>query len=110
MDFPGSLAEMGFSLDRRSRGVDHYARRPHRYLTFWVQVHPDGSALFTWEFAIAEYMARLGLQVGSDEHLNTFLYPRQDVRGPQDAVWLASQIDRTETLLRDVSLLEPGGP
>jgi hypothetical protein len=100
-------SELGFALERRARGVDHYARRPNRFLTYWVQVHDDGTALFTWEFAIGEYAATMGLQVGSDEHLNTFLFPRGDARGPQDEAWLAGQIETTELLLRSFSLIEP---
>jgi hypothetical protein len=104
MPFEATLGEWSFALDRESRGVRHYVRRPNPYLTYWVQVHEDGTALFTWEFAIGEYAATLDLQVGSDEHLNTFLFPRRDARGPQDLAWLASQIERTEALLRSVSL------
>ena len=100
-------SDLGFVLERRARGVDHYARRPNRFLTYWVQVHDDDSALFTWEFAIGEYAATMGLQVGSDEHLNTFLFPRQDARGPQDGAWLAGQIETTELLLRSFSVIEP---
>jgi hypothetical protein len=109
MTFEGTLAELGFRLDRESAGVRHYARRPNPYLTYWVQLRHDDTALFTWEFAIGEYAATRGLQVGSDEHLNTFLFPRQDARGPQDATWLASQLERTEALLRSVSLLDDAG-
>ena len=65
------------------------------------------SSGFSWEFAIAEFAAARGLQVGSDEHLNTFLYPRSDDRGPQDGAWLASRLERTEALLRSLSFLDP---
>jgi hypothetical protein len=106
VSFEEALAELGFTEERSSRGVRHYARRPTRFLTFWVQVHEDGGALFTWEFAIAEYVATLGLQVGSDEHLNTFLFPKEDVRGPQDPAWLAEQIDDAETVLRSMSFVD----
>ena len=107
--FEGSLRELGFTLERQTRGVDHFARRPNRFLTYWVQAHDDGSALFSWEFAIGEYAATMGLQVGSDEHLNTFLFPQRDARGPQDAAWFAGQIETTELLLRSISLLDPDG-
>jgi hypothetical protein len=106
VSFDESLSRLGFRLDRETRGVRHYARRPNPYLTYWVQAYGDGTALFSWEFAIAEYAATLGLQVGSDEHLNTFLFPREDARGPQDPAWLASQLERAEALLRGVSLLD----
>jgi hypothetical protein len=109
VSFDEALAGLDFQLDRETRGVRHYRRRPNPYLTYWVQAHQDGTALFSWEFAIAEYAATLGLQVGSDEHLNTFLFPREDARGPQDPAWLASQLERAEALLRRVSLLDPEG-
>jgi hypothetical protein len=109
VSFDEALAGLGFQLDRETRGVRHYRRRPNPYLTYWVQAHQDGTALFSWEFAIAEYAATLGLQVGSDEHLNTFLFPREDVRGPQEPAWLASQLERAEALLRRVSLLDLEG-
>ncbi len=106
MEFDAVLRDLGFKLERDNRGVRHYAQRPTRYLTYWVQAHEDGTALFSWEFAIAEFAAARGLQVGSDEHLNTFLFPRTDARGPQDPAWLAGQIETTEMLLRSVSLLD----
>ena len=110
MDFEEALAQLGFIEERSSRDVRHFALRPNPFLTYWVQVHGDGDALFTWEFAIAEYMATLGLQVGSDERLNTFLYPREDTRGPQDPAWLVEQIDRVEAVLRSISFLDhPSG-
>jgi hypothetical protein len=106
--FEEALARFGFSLDRESRGVRHFVRRPNRYLTYWLQAREDGSALFTWEFAIAEFAADRGLQVGSDEHLNTFLFPREDTVGPQEPTWVAAQIERTEARLRSVRLLDDG--
>jgi hypothetical protein len=106
MSFEDTLGQMGFVLERDTRGARHYARRPTRYLTYWLQVHDDGTALFSWEFAIGEFAASRGLQVGTDEHLNTFLYPQEDARGPQDPAWLASQLERTEALLRSISFLD----
>ena len=107
MDFETVLRDLGFTLERETREVRHYAQRPTRYLTYWVQLHADGTALFSWEFAIGEFAAARGLQVGSDEHLNTFLYPQEDSRGPQDPAWLASRLEVTEALLRSISLLDP---
>jgi len=108
VSFEEALRRLGFRLARQAKGVRHFAKQPNAFLTYWVQVHPDGGALFTWEFAIAEYVATLGLQVGSDEHLNTFLYPKGDDRGPQDPAWLAGCIDRAEAALASVSLLSAG--
>ena len=105
VDFEEVLAKLGFREAQERRGVRYFIASPSEFLTYWVHLLGDGTALFTWEFAIAEYMATLGLQVGSDERLNTFLFPREDARGPQDPAWLAAQIERTEALLRSVSLL-----
>ena len=107
MDFEEALARQGFREVQERRGVRFFRASPSEFLTYWVHLQRDGSALFTWEFAIAEYMATLGLQVGSDEHLNTFLFPREDVRGPHEPAWLAAQIERTEAVLRSVSLIAP---
>ncbi|MGH2739012.1 MAG: hypothetical protein ACRDH6_00795 [Actinomycetota bacterium] len=105
MEFEDALRDLGFGLEQEKRDLRSYAKRPNRFLTYSVLAYADGAALFTFEFAIAEYMATKGLQVGSDEHLNTFLYPQRDARGPQDAGWLAEQIDRTEALLESISFL-----
>lgn len=109
MEFEDALRDLGFTLDQAKRDVRSFTKRPNRFLTYSALAYPDGTALFTFEFAIAEYMATKGFQVGSDEHLNTFLYPKMDARGPQDAAWLAQQIDRTEALFQSISLLEAGG-
>ena len=105
-EFEQVLRDLGFFLEREGRGIRHYARRPTAYLTYWVHAHDDGTALFSWEFAIGEFAAARGMQVGSDEHLNTFLYPRVDARGAQEGAWVASQLERTEALLRSISLLD----
>lgn len=110
MDLEEALRGLGFTRSRRARGIVHYAHAPNRYLTYFVQDPGDGTLLFTWEFAIAEYAAALGLQVGSDEHLNTFLYPREDARGPRDPAWVAAQMDRVEETLRRFSLVDADGP
>jgi hypothetical protein len=107
VEFERALRDLGFTLSRRSRGADHYTRQANPYLTYTVQALDDGSALFTWEFAIGEYVAQLGMQVGSDEHLNTFLYPRDDAVGPQDAGWVLAQMDAAEARLGSISLVDP---
>jgi hypothetical protein len=104
--FEEALARFGFTIDREARGIRHYLLRPNPYLTYWLQAREDGTALFTWEFAIGSFAASLGLQVGSDEHLNSFLFPREDASGPQEPAWVAAQIERTEALLRSVRLLD----
>lgn len=104
MDFGEALVRLGFepSSERSLRGVRVYAAHPNRFLTYTVQAFEDGTALFSWEFAVGEYLATKGIQFGSDETLNQFAYPRQDLRGPQDGAWLASAVEQAESLLADV--------
>ncbi|MCA1726397.1 MAG: hypothetical protein LC722_01700 [Actinobacteria bacterium] len=114
MEFEEALRDLGFARteDRSaaSRGSRIYAARPNRFLTYFVHTYPDGAALFTFEFAIAEYLTSVGLQVGSSEELNQFLYPRMDVRGTQDSAWLAAAMDHAEALLGAVDLVDPERP
>lgn len=109
MAFDEALAKLGFEpeTDRAPRGVRVYEAHPNPYLTYSVQAFEDGSALFTFEFAIGEYLLTKGIQIGSDETLNQFAYPRQDIRGPQDAAWLSAAIEQAEALLADVRLDRP---
>jgi hypothetical protein len=111
VDFEEALARLGFheaSPGRASpRGVRVYTSEPNRFLTYTVQVHEDGTALFSWEFSLGEYLLTKGIQFGSDETLNQFMFPRADDRGPQDGAWLADAIDRAQASLRSVRFDEP---
>ena len=111
MSFEDDLATLGFRPEtgRNPRGVRIFASHPNPFLTFTVQAFENGTALFTWEFAVGEYLATKGLQLGSDETLNQFLFPRTDDRGPQDAAWLAGAIERAELALRDLRFDRPEG-
>jgi hypothetical protein len=102
--FESALSERGFEpvTGRTPSGVRVFEAHPNRFLTYSVQLFDDQTALFSWEFAVGEYLATRGIQFGSDETLNQFAYPRRDVRGPQDAAWLASAIEQAESLLADV--------
>ena len=109
MDFEEALARLGFTpADERSRrGARLFQASPNRFLTYWVHAFDDGTALFTWEFAIVDYLATRGMTIGSGEALNTFLYPVEDDRGPRDGVWLADALDRVEATLRSIRLDAP---
>jgi hypothetical protein len=111
VSFEEALARFGFrpSSDRAPRGVRVLVSQPNPYLTYTVQAFDDGTALFSWEFAVGEYLATKGIQFGSDETLNQFAYPRVDNRGPQDGTWLASAIEQAEALLADVRFDRPLG-
>jgi hypothetical protein len=109
VDFQQALERQGFQTapGRPPRGAQAFVARPHRYLSYWVHAYDDGTALFTWEFAITDYLLERGMQLGSSETLNLFLYPAEDERGPQDPAWLAHAIDVAETRLRSVDLGNP---
>jgi len=84
-----------------------FIAQPNPFLTYTVHAYEDGNALFSWEFALGEYLLTKGIQFGSDETLNQFAYPRSDVRGRQDGTWLASAVEQAETLLAGVRLDRP---
>ena len=111
MEFGEALERFGFRQMERSgfgrRGSVVYVSDPNRYLTYTVQAEPDGTATFSWEFALGEYLLTKGIQVGSDETLNQFAYPRADLRGRQDGAWLSSAIEGTEALLSTIRLDHP---
>ena len=110
MEFGEALARFGFQ-PREARGFGKDAQlhiaAPNRYLTYTVHAYPDGTAIFSWEFALGEYLLTKGIQVGSDETLNQFAFPREELRGSQDGTWLTSAIERTEALLADLRFDHP---
>ena len=110
MRFDEALDRFGFQ-QRQERGFGGSARlyvaEPNSFLTYTVHAYPDGTAIFSWEFALGEYLLTRGIQVGSDETLNQFAYPREDLRGSQDGTWLTSAIERTEAMLADLRFDRP---
>ncbi|HXF36128.1 MAG TPA: hypothetical protein VNO17_02980 [Actinomycetota bacterium] len=111
MEFDEALARLGFEPEtvRSPRGVRVYKAHPNRFLTYTVHVFEDGSALFSFEFALGAYLSTKGIQVGADEELNQFAYPREDLHGPQDGAWLAAAIDRAEAMLASLRFDRPEG-
>jgi hypothetical protein len=109
VDFQEALTRLGFELaqDRPAKGVRTYSARPNLYLTYWVHAFDDGSALFTWEFAVTDYLLERGIQLGSSESLNLFMFPAEDDRGPQDPAWLADALNRTDERLHSVDFANP---
>jgi hypothetical protein len=110
MEFDEALERFGFRLREErgfGKGAQLYVAHPTPYLTYTVHAYPDGTAIFSWEFALGEYLLTKGIQVGSDETLNQFAYPREELRGSQDGTWLTSAIERTETLLADLRFDRP---
>ncbi len=109
MDFEEALERLGFARSgaRGPRDAQVYEAHPSRFLTYTVQAFPDGTALFSWEFALGEYLLTKGIQFGSDETLNQFMFPREDDRGPQEAAWLESAITRAEQQLASLRFDDP---
>ena len=111
MDFAEALRTYGFTAaqERSARDRQTYSASPNRFLTYWVHAYDDATALFTWEFAITDYLEERGMQIGAGEALNDYLYPQKDERGPQEAAWLAHAVEVTESLLRSVDLSDIPG-
>ena len=109
MEFEEALRRLGFapSEERLRRGTRLWMAQANPFLTYSLHAYEDGTALLTWEFAVVDYLATKGLQLGSSEALNTFMFPAVDDRGPQDAAWLASAMDRVEATLRSLRFDEP---
>lgn len=109
MTFDEALERFGFrpATGRTPRSTKVFAAEPNPYLTYTVQAFDDGTALFSWEFAVGEYLRTQGIQFGSDETLNQFAFPREDERGPQDGAWLVGCIERAEAQLASVRFDAP---
>ena len=109
MDFEEALQRLGFQMaeKRAGRGMRVFRSTPNRFLTLWVHAYADGTALFTWEFAIVDYLATRDVALGSSEALNTFMFPKRDDRGPQNGAWLVAEVDRTEALLQSLRFGDP---
>ena len=107
MAFAEDLEALGFRFVQDRRGVNQYALRSTRYLTYWIHWDPeDDGVLFTWELAIGEYLAARGLQLGSNEELNSSLFPQHDAQGQADIRFVVSEMERAEQLLRSLNFLE----
>lgn len=109
VDFLETASRYGFepAQDRPQRGVRTLSARANRFLTYWLHAYEDGTALLTWEFAVADYLLEQGIQLGSSESLNLFMFPTEDERGPQDPAWLTHALDQVEARLRAVSFADP---
>jgi hypothetical protein len=99
MAFDDDLRLVGFKLHQEKRdGGRTFTLSRNRYLTYWLHLPPqaDEPALFTWEFAIGEYMDEYGFQVGSNEPLNQYLYPQADTEVNQDIAGVIKTVERLE--------------
>ena len=109
MDFEETLTTLGFrpATGRTAKGVQVLVAEANPFLIYTVQAFDDGTALFSWEFAVGEYLRTKGIQFGSDETLNQFMFPREDTRGPQEGAWLVEAIERARTQLASIRFDKP---
>jgi hypothetical protein len=100
--FAHDLSMVGFQLAQEKRdGTRTFTLARNRFLNYWLHVPPDGErALFTWEFAIGEYMQDYGLQIGTSEPLNQFLFPQEDQEVEQDLAAVVAAMERVEISFR----------
>ncbi len=105
MSFEGELADQGFEILQERRGSKQYTRRTNPFLRWWVTTHRDGTAELTWEFELGEYMKAKGFHVSVQDELSLLIFPSDEVRGPAEATWLRSEIERAERHLESVDLL-----
>ena len=109
--FETDLFALGFRLFQdRGSGVIQYSLASSNWLTYFVHWHIEKQeVLFTWEHAIGEYLSANDMQIGANEELNQFLYPKYDARGPQDIAFVVQEMDRAEAILRSVNFLDGAG-
>lgn len=111
MQFEDALSGLGFtpSQDRgfRQQDVRLHTANPNEYMTYSVHAYPDGTAMFSWEFALGDYLGEHGIQIGSAEPLNQYMFAKEDLRGSQDGAWLVSAIEQTEAMLAAIRFDRP---
>jgi len=102
------LLALGFRVvEQTRRGDVQYTKQANRYLTYHVHWDPSQEEiLFTWEFAVGEFFDHRGMQIGSNEALNLFLFPQYDARGPTDVSFIVTELDRVEQVFRALNFID----
>jgi hypothetical protein len=106
--FAADLEALGFRfLGQNRQGEITYEKKANRFLTYHVHWDPQATeVLFTWEFAIGEFFDARGMQIGSNESLNLFLFPQYDGKGPAELAFVAGELDRAEQLFRAIDFID----
>jgi len=107
--FDDELRLVGFQPGPLRRdGATAWSLVRNRHLTYWLHVPPDaGVALLTWEFAIGAYMDEYGLQLGTNEPLNQFLFPQTDREVDQNLTAVLRAIEQTESMFAGMDFGRP---
>ena len=102
------LLALGFRLvEQTRRGDVQYSKAANLYLTYFVHWDPgENEILFTWEFAVGEFFDHRGMQIGSNEALNLFLFPQYDSRGPTELSFVVGELDRVEQVFRGLNFID----
>ena len=110
MAFNDELKLVGFQPTQTRRdGTTAWSLARNRHLTYWLHVPATGGpALFTWEFAIGEYMDEYGLQLGTNEPLNQFLFPQTDRELALELNAVLKAIEQTEAVFAGMDFGAPG--
>lgn len=105
--FDADLQALGFRVvGQNRRGVVTYGKQASKHLLYNVHWNPEeDEVLFTWEFAVGEFFDERGMQIGSNESLNLFLFPQYDAKGPAELSFVATELDRAEQLFRSLDFL-----
>jgi hypothetical protein len=105
--FDSDLQALGFRVvGQNRRGVVTYGKQANKHLLYHVHWNPDDDeVLFTWEFAVGEFFDERGMQIGSNESLNLFLFPQHDSKGPAEVAFVAAELDRAEQLFRSLDFV-----
>ncbi len=102
-EFFEDLQNLGFRRVAARRG-DEWTQQATPYLTYSIHMQDDGQVIFTWELAIGELMSDRDLQIGSNETLNIFLFPKNDARGPAETDFVVGEMERVTRTLTGMDL------
>lgn len=94
-DFAEALTGLGFVHQGSTRrGGEQWSLEFNRFLTFTLSDLGDG-LVFSWVFALGEYVIERGMQIGAGETSFQELYPQRDVRLTYDADAVRAEVTRT---------------
>ncbi|HVL80237.1 MAG TPA: hypothetical protein VM840_01430 [Actinomycetota bacterium] len=97
--------DAGFNaVQQRRDGAVVWSKREHRYLIFWLTVHPNGVAELTWELALGEYFVEKGFTFSAQDELSLFVFPTTEITGTMDDGWLQRSMDQVTDRLRGIDL------